>query len=109
MNRLSVRPVCDGGAPSVAPMAPIAGRLMSIDSGGIAARPAMRSVKPKERGERAMPRRNITGGARPSNGRDRAAPTCHAREREHLEYYDATRLALLRFRRLPGLCRRFIV
>ena len=34
----------------------------------------MRSVKPKERGERAMLRRNITGGARPSNGRVRAAP-----------------------------------
>src|SRR5271170_3654167 len=32
----------------------------------------------------------------------------HAREREHPEYHDATRLALRRFRRLSGLCRRFV-
>src|SRR5277367_3808234 len=29
---------------------------------------------------------------------------CHAREREHPKYDDATRLALRRFRRLPGSC-----
>src|SRR5277367_6633875 len=34
---------------------------------------------------------------------------CHAREREHPEYHDATRLAFRRFRRLPGLFRRFVV
>jgi hypothetical protein len=34
---------------------------------------------------------------------------CHAREREHPEYHDATGLALRRFRRLPGLRRRFVV
>ena len=34
---------------------------------------------------------------------------CHAREREHPEYHDATRLALRRFRRLPGLRRRRFV
>ena len=34
---------------------------------------------------------------------------CHAREREHPEYHDATRLALRRFRRLPGLRRRFVM
>src|SRR5271170_782968 len=30
---------------------------------------------------------------------------CHAREREHPEHRDATRLALRRFRQLPGSCR----
>ena len=35
---------------------------------------------------------------------------CHAREREHPEYHDAIRLAAFRrFRRLPGLRRRFVV